>query len=101
MSVKTLINIIDSIIIIGMNGSTCVYMLVDDLMQAAIGIMPLKSQQYALHELGGWAGRWCWVASSAGRPATFAYSRARAYCACRRCGTGGLYFYIFHLSSLF
>ena len=35
-----------------------------------------------------------------GRPVTFAYSRARACCACSRCGTGGLYFYIFHLSSL-
>ena len=30
-----------------------------------------------------------------------AYSRARACCACSRCGTGELYcFYIFHLSSL-
>ena len=27
-----------------------------------------------------------------GRPATFAYSRTRACCACSRCGTGGLYF---------
>ena len=36
-----------------------------------------------------------------GRPATFAYTRARACCACSRCGTGGLYFFfIFHLSSL-
>ena len=36
-----------------------------------------------------------------GHPATFAYSRARACCACSRCGTGGLYFFfIFHLSSL-
>ena len=36
-----------------------------------------------------------------GRPATFAYSRARACCACSRYRTGGLYFfYIFHLSSL-
>ena len=50
--------------------------------------------------LGGWAGRWCWVASSAGRSATFAYSRARACCACSRCGTGGLYIYVFHLSSI-
>ena len=34
-------------------------------------------------------------------PATFAYSRARACCACSRCGMGGLYFvFIFHLSSL-
>ena len=38
MSVETLINIVDSIIIIGMNGSTCVYMLADDLMQAAIEV---------------------------------------------------------------
>ena len=36
-----------------------------------------------------------------GHPATFAYSRARACCACSRCRMGGLYiFYIFHLSSL-
>ena len=36
-----------------------------------------------------------------GRPATFAYSRARAGCACSRCGTGGLYYFnVFHLSSL-
>ena len=27
------------------------------------------------------------------RPATLAYSRARACCACSRCGTGGLYFF--------
>ena len=29
-----------------------------------------------------------------GRPATFAYSRERACCACSRCGTSGLYFFI-------
>ena len=34
-----------------------------------------------------------------GRPATFAYSRARACCACNRCGTGGLYLFFF--SSIF
>ena len=34
-----------------------------------------------------------------GRPATFAYSRARACCACSRCGTGGLY--LFYFSSIF
>ena len=31
---------------------------------------------------------------------TSAYSRAWSCCACSRCGTVGLYFYIFHLSSL-
>ena len=36
-----------------------------------------------------------------GRPSTFAYSGARACCACSRCGTGGLFLFIyFHLSSL-
>ena len=48
--------------------------------------------------LGGWAGRWWWVALVPGRPATFAYSRARACCACSRCRTVGLYF--LYLSSL-
>ena len=51
--------------------------------------------------MGGWVGRWCWVASSAKCPATVAYSTARACCACSRYGTGGLLsFYIFYLSSL-
>ena len=59
-------------------------------------------QRTKLQILGGWAGRWCWIASSAGRPATSAYSKARACCASSRCMTGGLYvfFYVFHLSSL-
>ena len=38
-----------------------------------------------------------------GCPATLAYSRARACCACSRCGTDGLYIFIiiiFHLSSI-
>ena len=35
------------------------------------------------------------IASSAGAPATFAYSRTKACCACSRCGTGGLYFLYF------
>ena len=48
----------------------------------------------------------CWVVGLSsgagqlpvpGRLATFEYSRARACCACSRCGTGGLYFLsIFH-----
>ena len=32
-----------------------------------------------------------------GRPATFACSRARTCCACSRCGTGWLYFFIFFI----
>ena len=27
--------------------------------------------------VGGWVGRWCWVASSAGLPTTLAYGRVR------------------------
>ena len=34
-----------------------------------------------------------------GPPASFAYSRARACCACSRCRAGGLFFF-FHLSSI-
>ena len=53
--------------------------------------------------VGGWVGRWCWVASSAGaagHPTTLAYSRARACCACCRCRTDGLFlcFFSSHLS---
>ena len=32
-----------------------------------------------------------------GRPTTFAYGRAGACCVCSRCGTGGLFLYLFHL----
>ena len=58
---------------------------------------PLSTQRRLL---GGWAGGWCWLASSAGASCyicTFTYSRARACCACGRCGTGGLYFFIFFI----
>ena len=30
-----------------------------------------------------------------GRPTTLVYGRARACCACSRCGTGGLFFFLF------
>ena len=53
-----------------------------------------REREFSLfHSLGVWAGRWRWVASSAGASCyfcTFAYSRARTCCACSRCGTGGL-----------
>ena len=32
-----------------------------------------------------------------GRPATFAYSRARTCCACSKCGMGGLFFFLFFI----
>ena len=32
--------------------------------------------------------RWCWVNSSVGASYNLDYSRARAYCACSRCGLG-------------
>ena len=43
----------------------------------------------------GWVGRWCWVASSAAGLTALAYSRARACCACSRCGIDGLLFVAF------
>ena len=50
--------------------------------------------------MGGWVGRWCWVASSAWRPTTLAYGRAGACCACSRCGMGGLFFFFFFFLNL-
>ena len=35
-----------------------------------------------------------------GRPTNLDYSRARAYCACSRCGWGGLFGHFFSLSFL-
>ena len=44
---------------------------------------------------------YAYIISEPGCPATFVYSRARACCACSRCGTGGLYIYFFfHLFSI-
>ena len=58
----------------------------------------LNSQNYILY----WAVRLgdgtCYLPGP-GRPATFAYSRTRAYCACSRCWTDWLYVFIF--SSIF
>ena len=39
-------------------------------------------------QVSGRVVRWCWVTSSAGASYNFDYSRARAYCACSRCGWG-------------
>ena len=36
-----------------------------------------------------------------GRPSNLDYSRARAYCACSRCGWGGLDIFFSHLSIFF
>ena len=54
---------------------------------------------YNVPKVGVWVGRWCWVASSVGRPTTLAYGRAEARCACSRCGTSGLLFIYFFISS--
>ena len=49
---------------------------------------------------GGRVVRRCWVASSAGASYTFDYGRARAYCACSRCGWGLFGHFYSHLSFL-
>ena len=49
---------------------------------------------------GGRVVRWCWETSSAGASHNFDYSRARAYCACSRCGWGWLGHFYSHLSFL-
>ena len=65
------------------------------LCSAIIYYMKTKLDIDTINIVGGWVGRWCWVASSAGRPTTLAYGRAGACCACSRCRTGGLFFFCF------
>ena len=47
---------------------------------------------------GGRVVRWCWVNSSAGASYNLDYRRARAYCACSRCGWGLFGNFYSHLS---
>ena len=46
--------------------------------------------------------RWCWVNFQCGASSNFDYSRARAYCACSRCGWGYLDIFtlVYHFSFL-
>ena len=64
--------------------------------------LTLSNSQMLPHRFGGWLGRAMVLGSfqCRGRPTTLAYGRARACCPCSRCWTGGLFFYIFFISSI-
>ena len=67
-----------------------------------IHIILLENGSYSLNrEGGGRVVRWCWVNFQCQAPYNFDYSRARAYCACSRCGWGWFGHFYSNLSFVF
>ena len=60
----------------------------------------LQCQKFRGIVRGGRVVRWCWVNFQCRGDLQFGYSRARAYCACSRCGWGLFGHFYSHLSFL-